>query len=918
MNDRTRHWLLLLLPLAILFGPLLAGNQLLAFRDGGHFYFPLLSWLDAEHRAGEFPLWNPYDGLGTPVAGDSSSALFYPGRLIFFLPGSAAFRYHIYVIGHLAGCALAAGWLARRWECSYPAATLAGLAYAFSGSVLFQVYNVIFLVGACWFPLALAGGWEIVQGRSYRGVMLIAPALALMILGGDPQSAVHSLLATIVLAGCVPASTWRHRRQQLVRLLAPLSLTVALAGALAAAQIVPSFIASRQSERAFSDRPRSLWQAFRYLPTAEGRQLVVSGLIGPTQEGTFDHSVYEFSVPPWRAIEFVWPNASGAYFPTSRRWLLAIDGEERIWAPNLYFGLLPVLLLAMLVGCAFWRKRLIVSGPWRGLLWMAFLAILASCGWYGPAALIKAIAPRLGLDSLPWLGSQVGSLVWFLGLLLPGYGAFRYPAKWLIVAALPIALAAAKAWDLLEANRDLQRIAKRIVLAAAMATAVVLAILLATRPFVWQPWAQQLPGDTIFGPFDVSGSWVLTLCSLIQTIVIAGLLVGVVSPSDSGDSKQPTSRNGWIAVLITIADLIAAQGMTLPTTSLDHLQPSPAFARSQLQRDPGVPPARFQRMVDNSSRPPESWRIESTNRRLDELAAWEWSTLAGKTHLAIPATNLEAQQTLARAELSALLRKYRSTTLARSGIGPLGADYLLASQRFPLHEGSPWLDLKDDELLVLGDASLFRRPDAPPRAWVASTVIRRPIQHPLSAEELRRITDDAVLTRPSDLVEGNASKSRWRDMVAFPLVESDAPLEHSMPALDWSPGGPPESLLDEQNQPPGAGNGEFAPTAITSYGVSEVVVKTRLAKPGLLVLSDQYDADWTAERTSPANDRPIPCQIVRTNRVMRGVALPAGEHTVVFRYQPIGTYMALSLSVVTWIAFWVFCRRVQNTRQVPL
>ncbi len=912
MNDRARHWLLLLLPLAILFGPLLAGNKLLAFRDGGHFYFPLLSWLAEQHRAGEFPLWNPYDGLGAPVAGDSSSALFYPGRVVFFLSGSAAFRYHVYVIGHLAGCAIAAGWLARRWKCSYPAATLAGLAYAFSGNVLFQVYNVIFLVGACWLPLALAGGWDVAQGRSRRGALLLVPALAMMILGGDPQMAVHALLATVVLGCCTPMTSWAARRHQFATLAIALSITIAATAALAAAQIVPSVIASRQSERAFSDRPRSLWQAVRYLPTTEGRQLAVDGLVAPTQPGTFDNSVYEFSVPPWRAIEFVWPNASGAYFPTSCRWLLAVDGEGRIWAPNLYFGLLPLLLFLVLLICSYKWKGLIAAGPWRGLLWLTFFALLASCGWYSPSALVKELANRLGFGSLPWLGAQVGSLVWFLGLLVPGYGAFRYPAKWLIFAALPMALAAAKGWDLLEAHHDVRKIAKRIVLSIAIATAIVSALLLATRPFLWQPWAERLPGDTIFGPFDVSGSWLGILRSLIHPIVVAGLLVWVVAPSETDAPSKDNSRKGWIAVLITIADLIAAQVSTLPTTPLDRLQLPPTLAKEAHERDLPAPPIRFQRVVDNSSMPPQQWAIESTPRRLDELAAWEWSTLAGKTHLAVPAANLDAQQTLARAELSALLNEYRFTTLARGGIGPLGADYMLASQRVPLPEGSPWLALNDDQLRELGDAGLFHRPDAQPRAWVASTIVRRPIQSPTSAKELRRITRDAVQTRASDSSDARPPKSRWRDLMAFPIVECDAPLDNPMNTLDWSPEGPPESLLDERQQPQIAGADGYTAATITSYRLGEVVVEIKLLEPGILVLSDQYDADWQATRTDLNGNFPVSCQVVRVNRVMRGVPLPAGVHTVVFRYRPVGTYVAVMVSIGAWIAFIVAVLRIKR------
>lgn len=70
---------------------------------------------------------------------------------------------------------------------------------------------------------------------------------------------------------------------------------------------------------------------------------------------------------------------------------------------------------------------------------------------------------------------------------------------------------------------------------------------------------------------------------------------------------------------------------------------------------------------------------------------------------------------------------------------------------------------------------------------------------------------------------------------------------------------------------------------------TRVVVSAQLQNPGLLVLSDAWDAGWKAF----INGREVP--VWRTNYLLRGVPLPAGESTVEFRYEPIAFTWGLRL-----------------------
>src|SRR4051812_18805915 len=73
-------------PIAVLFGPALVTDRSFATRDAAHFYYPLFEWCCREWAAGRVPLWNPYENCGIPVLADTTSSLFYPGKLLFLLP----------------------------------------------------------------------------------------------------------------------------------------------------------------------------------------------------------------------------------------------------------------------------------------------------------------------------------------------------------------------------------------------------------------------------------------------------------------------------------------------------------------------------------------------------------------------------------------------------------------------------------------------------------------------------------------------------------------------------------------------------------------------------------------------------------------------------------------------------------------
>jgi hypothetical protein len=80
---------------------------------------------------------------------------------------------------------------------------------------------------------------------------------------------------------------------------------------------------------------------------------------------------------------------------------------------------------------------------------------------------------------------------------------------------------------------------------------------------------------------------------------------------------------------------------------------------------------------------------------------------------------------------------------------------------------------------------------------------------------------------------------------------------------------------------------------VTSYAAERVELEVTCAEPALLVMSDMVYPGWRA--TVDGVERPI----LPTNLIMRGVAVAAGKHRVVFDYRPAGLKLGLWLAALT-------------------
>lgn len=79
----------------------------------------------------------------------------------------------------------------------------------------------------------------------------------------------------------------------------------------------------------------------------------------------------------------------------------------------------------------------------------------------------------------------------------------------------------------------------------------------------------------------------------------------------------------------------------------------------------------------------------------------------------------------------------------------------------------------------------------------------------------------------------------------------------------------------------GAGGDSSDSVRFLKFGADEVVMAVTTARPGMLVMSDIYTPDWLGMVDGAA------AKVYRADYAYRAMAVPAGSHTVTFRYAPL-------------------------------
>ena len=923
-------------PLVILaaLGGTLVGSDRLAFRDVSHFYTPLYEYVADRGQESWLPLWNPLDNTGLPLWGENTTAFFYPPRyLLFALPLGASVAMGWYVALHLVGAFYAARWLARRAGCSAAAASLAGVTYAFSGPVHFLYSNPPFLVGACWLPLAL-GGLVYCPGGWRPATLVSAIALAMMVLGGDPQTAAHAGLVGLVIVavrhltgGDVSRPRERphadrrpnadrrsdadgHPRVGEISRVAvsrqpdggrssgrwiPIFAAPLLAAALAAPQLAASIDWGRHSARLESKGVADWWR--------------------PPASGSHRREAFEFSVPPWRMAEWVTPDAGGRMLPQNHRWVGWLSGEERVWTPTLYGGMLA--LVALTTRLVRFRRD-----GWDIGLALIVIGTLASWGHYGPAWLARSLAWGLtGIEWWPEIDGAVGGPYWLFHHAVPGYSAFRYPAKWLPLVSLGLALTAGRWADGLAAaavraerapaerapaggrveragiRPGIQPVASWLVVVGILAIGW-LGLAFATPAQGMERWLVdrfgELPADRFWGPLSLAGAGRDLGRSLIHSLVMLAALAAVLVWLGKDRRRLPA---GLLAVALIDLGMVARSITHTVPVAAEHALLETLEATGDGPPEVRSPPTRWLRTQSQGGWPGR-WRTTSSPHRLLEVEASQRASWFGRWHLADRQAVFNAMTTLRSSQIDRFWDR----------VGPAMKDLSAAERaRFWAKLRSRW-GIAGQSHTTAADTRVADDRET----LLLATVDRRESAEAASPEGLRLFADWKAVASAESRRHWDAWLASVRD------GDADAP-----PWVILPPAAAREPSRDAAQEPSTARpDSPSAPVRCLTWGPDSVEVLVDTATGGLLRRAAFQDGWWQARLESadvPTDSPPSPAAGLAVHPVdflSQGVFVPPGRWKVTFTYRPGWLWPSLTVTAIAWAAAFAWITSLARLARV--
>jgi Bacterial membrane protein YfhO len=685
------------------------------------------------------------------------------------------------------------------------------------------------------------------------------------------------LYASWTLGGLGFLGYWLHRgwRFSLGITWLGLAVAAALAFALSAAQLLPVIEFMQQS-----------WRA-----------------------AALAHEIYAYSLEPFRLVELVWPNVLGNYLNGHSYWIETLNlpgARARDWVPSLYLGGITLML-------ALNAMSLRAGTPWQ--IWLTAIVVVSlvmSLGQYSSpiwatrfvaqashSATIQKWVQDLGPldrpDAAPirtdgYLRNGDGGAYWWLNLTLPGFRQFRFPSKLLTFMSLGLTALAGLGWDRLASGR-----ARGLALPSSLLgfSTLVLACVIWKRPVILAAFRASA-STSAFGPFDANAAFSAIVGGLTQALIVIGLGLVIVKLIRT----RPTLA-GALALTLTTADLTVANARYIVTVPQALLDTRPEVLRiiDAAERDHSAAgPFRIHRMPQWI---PTSWTKSRSSDRASEFVSWQ-----------------------------------RDTMLPKHGIN-LGVEFTYTSGVAELYDyewfftGFPWA-IRDAKIARVLDVELgklfFYYPRRSFDLWNTRYFIvpfdPRGWGDPYRAYASFRYQSDVLYPEPSTFHgrEQADAREQWSEQSDFQILRNQHELPrawvvHDARAIPTLRGTGQEdrdrSLLemtymgDLWNEPalavfdPGKiawleqnKLTELAPFLVgpPPGSTEEVTViyptpqraelKVKLASPGLVVLSDVHYPGW--ELTIDGKPAPIH----RVNRMMRGAAVPAGIHQLVYSYHP--------------------------------
>ncbi len=223
----------LLLAVAVFFRNAIAGGAFFV-QDVMVQNYPFRHLYHDALAAGCLPLWTPHVNCGFPLFAEGQAGALYPLNLLLGVVADPVAAITWIVVGHLALAGVLMYGFLRSLQAHPAAALTSAMVYSLGGYIVVRAMSTNFVTSYAWTPLLLLLV-EVNCGLPKRRFWLIAPIVALQLLGGHPQAAVYSAMA---VGGYAVLRGIQMRSLQLpMQTIAALALGVGIA----AVQLAPTF-----------------------------------------------------------------------------------------------------------------------------------------------------------------------------------------------------------------------------------------------------------------------------------------------------------------------------------------------------------------------------------------------------------------------------------------------------------------------------------------------------------------------------------------------------------------------------------------------------------------------------------------------------------------------------------------------------
>lgn len=742
--------LALLAASTVFFWPVLFGGETFYFRDTLLYYYPQSLLTGQAWREGRIPLWEPRIGAGFPYLADPHSAVFYPlTALVALCPMPRG--YDLFTAAHLPLMGLPFFVLMRRWGLGRSAALMGAGLLMFSGFTV-STLSLNVIRAQAWMPLTMLAFEGFLRTGGRGALAATALLLAVQSLGCDPQHVGFTLLLLALQGGLGSSRPDTGTTGRWKRALLGAAAAGAFSFVLAAVQILPMLELFSQSARnaGVSRQERTHYQ------------------LSPSQ---LLHSILPLPFPDPAMLPF------RGSFP---------GGVPPLYQ-DIYWG--PIALAFALAAFG-WRVRE------RGVATTAAPSRRAVRDTPPPApslgrlALLSAGLATLGL--LLAVGDNLPFFELFTTVFFP-LRVFRYPAKYLMLTAIALAMMAAAGADgMARGQAASTTLFRRALLAAGGFFALCLVLVRTVGPSLAATFLGEWSAEQPWLVEHLADQWFLSLTGG------AGLVLACLAAHHAAERREAL-RGPVVASLAAIAllELALATRQSCPSAPDCYVQDTPATARI-LRRDAGPtlpprfvarPPARFLVLGED----PSSYLKLQLGRQL-------MTQLRGVPHgcnalLASPALRLGS---------SAVLSQWFQTATGEIWdrlAAAAGAAYSLEIE--PPKGGQP-----PDLIGRVGPLTVRKLAGALPRAFVATSAVSQPpVSTPPWPEPMLALGDTALFELPA--------------------------------------GEPPRALAPTA----------VRSCVVEGYGADSLTVRFDLEGRGLLVVLDQYYPGWVA--SVDGRERPI-------------------------------------------------------------